>query len=100
MVPGGAAGIQWAKTEVVDNASGGRATEEASVLWDSPAEQKQKLLDVLPHRCRRRETDRRIGRKPVTLTVLGSTAGNKHKESDRERERIKDRESVNRGRKK
>jgi len=40
-VPDGAAGIRWAKTAVVDNESGGQAMVEGSVLWDSPAEQKQ-----------------------------------------------------------
>jgi len=37
----GAAGIRWAKTAVVDNESGDQAMVEGSVLWDSPAEQKQ-----------------------------------------------------------
>jgi hypothetical protein len=40
-VPDGAVGIRWVKTAVVDNESDGRATAEASVLWDSPAKQKQ-----------------------------------------------------------
>lgn len=40
-VPDGAAGIRWAKTAVVDNESGGQAMVEGSVLWDSPAKQKQ-----------------------------------------------------------
>jgi hypothetical protein len=35
-VPDGAAGIQWAKTAVVDNESGGQVMVEGLVLWDSP----------------------------------------------------------------
>lgn len=40
-VPDGAAGILWATTAAVDNASDGRATAEASVLWDSPVRKRR-----------------------------------------------------------
>lgn len=40
VAPDGAAGIQWAKTAAEDNEFGGRATEEASVLWDLPVKTK------------------------------------------------------------
>lgn len=61
-VPDDAAGIQWAKTAVVDNESGGPAMVEGSVLWDSPAEQKQNFKIY----C---EKDRQIGRNKATLKV-------------------------------
>lgn len=38
-VPDDAAGIQWAKTAVEDNALDGPATEVESVLWGSPADE-------------------------------------------------------------